>query len=52
MDSELFRNTPGNDYGRPCENDGCQEGYIYSVDEYDQHCKEKCSFCEDGIIND
>lgn len=50
MDSERYYNTPDNDHSRPCENEGCVEGFIYSVDEYDQPCKEKCSFCDEGTI--
>ena len=40
-----------------CQNEGCNEGFIYlpiwneDENKYD-HEKEKCEFCTDGFIND
>ena len=40
-----------------CQNEGCNEGFIYlpiwneDENKYD-HEKEKCPYCTDGFIND
>lgn len=55
MDSERYYNTPPQDNSRPCENEGCVDGYIYTTTiEWGSECleKTKCPFCEEGFIND
>ncbi len=48
--------TPGDYEPKHCENEGCNEGYIYTEyvnDDNEPYLeREKCPYCEDGFIID